>query len=126
MKKSLIYFAVAVAYMAVIFIYSSLPQESQPPAVLGLDIPSMITHMAAYFVLSLLLAQWLMKRGSPLPFMFIMAVLIASVYGVTDEIHQAFVPTRYCSAWDMLSNFFGSILIAPIVIKLHMSKHKLR
>jgi VanZ family protein len=128
MKKSLIYPAAVVAYMIIIFALSSLPQEH-----VLLEFPifptvsSVIKHMVEYFILSLLLSLWLMNRGRGVssPFsIFILAVLIASAYGITDELHQAFVPTRFCDVWDVASNFFGSILVAPIVVKFHMPKNK--
>jgi VanZ family protein len=38
-----------------------------------------------------------------------MAIVFASIYGLSDEIHQAFVPSRIASGWDFLADFLGSI-----------------
>jgi VanZ family protein len=39
-----------------------------------------------------------------------LAILAASLYGLTDEIHQAFVPNRISSGWDVLADFVGAAL----------------
>jgi len=37
-------------------------------------------------------------------------VLIGTLYGISDEIHQFFVPFRSPSATDLLADFLGLIL----------------
>jgi VanZ family protein len=130
MKKSLACLIIAVAYMVAIFIFSSLPQEFLTPeeTFLRFSISSTIKHAAEYFILSLLLFLWLANTRvgrSSYSSAFILAVIISSVYGITDELHQAWVPTRYCTIPDMLSNFFGSVLIAPITYNLQKRKSKI-
>lgn len=39
-----------------------------------------------------------------------LAVLASAGYGVTDEIHQAFVPYRDASGWDVLADTVGAVL----------------
>lgn len=39
----------------------------------------------------------------------LLAVLASTGYGVTDEIHQAFVPLREPDAWDLLADLLGSV-----------------
>lgn len=127
-KKSFGFLVIAVAYMVAIFAFSSLPQEALPPPeeyLFGFSVSSTIKHVAEYFVLSLLLFLWLTYTrigSSSCFFPFILAVIISSVYGVTDELHQAWVPTRYCTVPDMISDFFGSISIAPVAIGRHAFK----
>jgi VanZ family protein len=41
---------------------------------------------------------------------FTLAVLASGGYGVTDEIHQAFVPYRDASGWDVLADTVGAAL----------------
>lgn len=40
----------------------------------------------------------------------LLAVLASTGYGITDEIHQAFVPLREPDAWDVLADLLGSVL----------------
>jgi VanZ family protein len=48
--------------------------------------------------------------------LFLSAWLIASLYGVTDEIHQHFVPGRVMSFVDMLINSGGALIGATFVL----------
>ena len=38
----------------------------------------------------------------------LLAVLASTGYGVTDEVHQAFVPLREPDAWDLVADLLGS------------------
>jgi VanZ family protein len=38
----------------------------------------------------------------------LLAAVLCALYGVTDEIHQHFVPTRNMDALDMAANALGS------------------
>jgi len=39
-----------------------------------------------------------------------LAILVASLYGVSDEIHQAFVPFRESSVYDWLADIVGATI----------------
>lgn len=41
-------------------------------------------------------------------------VLIVSLWGISDEIHQSFVPNRCASVFDWISDSFGAVLGAMI------------
>jgi VanZ family protein len=38
----------------------------------------------------------------------LLAAALATAYGVSDEIHQAFVPERHCDVRDAVSDLVGS------------------
>jgi VanZ family protein len=59
-------------------------------------------HAAEFAVLGLLLARAL---GRELP-----TLLLGIAYAVTDEVHQAFVPGRQGSVWDVLLDSIGVAL----------------
>ena len=40
----------------------------------------------------------------------IMALLISIIYGISDEIHQAFVPGRDCNVFDLMADSIGSLI----------------
>jgi VanZ family protein len=40
----------------------------------------------------------------------VLAILTASVYGITDEVHQAFVPLRESSWQDWLADTIGAVI----------------
>ena len=45
-----------------------------------------------------------------------LAVLLASIYGVSDEVHQAFVPGRSADAADWLADTAGA-LVAVLLLR---------
>ena len=121
------YLVAMIAYMVIVFLFSSTPQKSIPSLSLwSFTVSSTVKHIGEYFILSLLIFLWLIntERFKPVYFhVFLITVVVSSIYGITDELHQTLVPTRYGTVPDMLSNFFGSILIAPLVA-LHAQKNK--
>ena len=71
-------------------------------------------HFSAYFILAFCTAHGLKYYLSG-PGLSFTAWGLASLYGVTDEIHQHFVPGRYCMAGDMLINAAGAAAGAALV-----------
>lgn len=65
-------------------------------------------HVAAYFVLGLLYRFALERRGMPRPAFW--AVTLSILYGVSDEYHQRFVPTREPDAADLAADAAGAVL----------------
>jgi hypothetical protein len=65
-------------------------------------------HVFEYFVLGGLLA-WALAEEEVSPSAIVLAVLLASLYGVTDEFHQHFVPGRTPDLMDWLLDTAGAI-----------------
>jgi len=40
----------------------------------------------------------------------ILSILLSSLYGISDEIHQHFVPSRNADVMDVMADILGSIL----------------
>ncbi len=74
----------------------------------GTNLIAVLYHIFAYFFLALFLGFALIK-GKENKF-FIIVILISVFYGITDEIHQYFVPGRNASLSDIGINFVGIIL----------------
>jgi VanZ family protein len=103
--------------MAAIFIVSSLPNPQ-----IGGETPDYVLHALEYFLLALLLIRLFLARQFSLldkdgredftrwQQACLLGVVIAIVYGITDEIHQYFVPGRHCSLSDVGSDTGGAIL----------------
>lgn len=69
-------------------------------------------HIGEFFVLGLLLF-WAVRRGRPARWQrrwMATALLIAGVYALLDELHQAFVPSRTASLIDSGIDFVGAAL----------------
>jgi VanZ family protein len=48
-------------------------------------------------------------------------IIICALYGISDELHQSFVPNRDCEFWDWAADFAG-VILAVVLIKLYLSK----
>lgn len=94
-------------YLTTIF-YLSSQSHPQLPA----KYPDYILHGVEYFLLTLLLLRGFLLYGIPesLRTQNLLSLLVATLYGVSDEIHQFFVPYRVFSFYDLLANFVGAIL----------------
>lgn len=92
--------------MAGIFFLSSRSQL--PDLDGGRDIQSIAGHFGAYAALGASLAVLLRWLGwSPVRALLV-AIVIATLYGVTDEFHQSFVPNRNTDPKDVLVDFLGA------------------
>lgn len=94
-----------VAWMAVIFAASSLRFAGGGPG-----IPDWVSHGTVYLILSALLCRAL-AGGFSAPLSggtALLAVTLATLYGVSDELHQTFVPGRDASTADVAKDLAGS------------------
>jgi VanZ family protein len=95
----------ALLWAAGIFTLSSLSRLPGPPLVDGLD---KVGHFSAYLVLGLLTARALGARGLRSQSAALLGLLLATLYGVSDEWHQHFVPGRSVDALDLLADTLGA------------------
>lgn len=79
----------------------------------GADVVNPAAHFCEYLIFGALLANAWRQRLS-LPWAVWAAVLCASLYAVTDEIHQLFVPGRTADPMDWLVDTCGAALGALI------------
>jgi hypothetical protein len=101
------YWLPVLAYAGLVFLLSSIPSAGLPKW--GFDMS--ILHVPLFFGLSYLILRALPGRGVPLWRLFALSIAVSTLYGVTDELHQLFVPGRTFSLVDMLFDFIGSSLI---------------
>jgi len=117
-------------YAFLIFILSSIPKLPQ----ISPDIPNLdkLLHIIEYGIFGLLLARAFENSSAqflrPFPYVeggrsilfrirdktLILTIIISCLYGITDEIHQAFVPGRESNAWDVLFDTIGALLFVWI------------
>lgn len=90
-----------------IFYLSSL---SFPPGPSITNFYSMLYHFLAFFSLAFFLLPALIQ-GKNKSLIFI-AIIMAIMYGLLDEIHQLFVPGRICAFSDFLINSAGILAVS--------------
>jgi len=103
-----------IAYAALIFYLSSRPWPTQAYLPPGTD---KVIHFAIYFFLGFGLV-WAF-RATHLKFshhLMWMAALTGFLYGISDEIHQSFVPGREASVFDAVADGVGSVFGAWVAI----------
>lgn len=108
-RKKLFVYAPLIVYWTILFIATTLPVESIPTVAIS----DKIHHLVAYFILSVLLYLTLIyQRKSKTLFTNAPSatILLASIYGALDEIHQIFVPGRFADILDWLADFAGTLL----------------
>jgi hypothetical protein len=104
--------AAVFAWMGLIFLLSSrsdLPNLT--PGLPGLE--EIGGHLTEYGVLAALL--WWALHGTGLRYPATGALVLAVLYGMTDEIHQSFVPGRNMSVDDLMVDLIGASAALLIV-----------
>ncbi len=95
----------AVAYAGLIFYLSAQSSFPVPGRLWDFD---KVIHFIEYGVFAVLLMR---ATGSP-P----ISLLIAALYGVSDELHQSFTPGRDCSAFDALADCIGAGVVCGVAV----------
>jgi VanZ family protein len=92
--------------MGLIFFLSSFPRPMGPPFFPFAD---KLAHLLAYGLLASLIYLAREKSRATFHPIFI-PFLIAFLYGLSDEIHQYFVPGRDADVFDALANAVGAFV----------------
>lgn len=94
--------------MGIIF-YASSMEAYQIPSI---DIPNIdkLFHFIEYFILGFLMVRAFFHSSSVPNHrrIFIFALSICLIYGISDEVHQLFVVGRSYEIIDIISDIFGS------------------
>ncbi len=102
-----------IAWMALIVFLSSQSSLPLPQGLLG-EITSNLAHFLVYGVLTVLYYRALIYIEG-LRSIGIYAIALSAVYGMTDEIHQAFVPHRTPSLIDLAVDVLGSLIFLGLI-----------
>ena len=98
----------ALAWMALIFFLSSGPVDPRYTA----GLPDYGLHAGAYLVLYLLVYRAVHEGVRPRPGRggHLLPLLITVLYGLSDEFHQSFIPSRVASFQDVVADAAGALL----------------
>lgn len=117
------YWFPVLAYILLIFYLSSLPNYELEDLSKGIGLDDSLEHFFEYSLLSILFFRLFnhYKKNN----IYVKAIAFSTIYGITDEMHQLFVPTRVFSLEDMLFNLLGSIFamfVVSLAIKISSGK----
>jgi hypothetical protein len=112
-RRNGISWAVTILIGAAIFYISSL-SFAYGPAVVGGSLNSMLYHLSAFFFFAFFLAITLTKGKNKK--MIVLAVVLAVVYGISDELHQFFVPGRCMALSDVFLDTTGIVFAAMLYL----------
>jgi VanZ family protein len=121
LEKRKVYFVYIplIVYWIALLIATSLPTDNLP----SIAISDKFKHFGAFFGLSILLALTLHYQNKFLllkKYFLAAALIITSLYGILDEIHQSFIPGRYDEFLDWVADSLGAI--AGILLVFYVMK----
>lgn len=95
------------------FIYYESAQ-SVLPSFIPDSLSDKLLHVGGYALLGALCVRALSDRfRKPVTVaVALAAVLLTTTYGVSDEVHQSFVPLREADSWDVVADFVGGLVAA--------------
>ncbi|MBU0634347.1 MAG: VanZ family protein [Candidatus Omnitrophica bacterium] len=99
-------------WAAAIFILSSLSSFPAPvKSFLGIENIDCLLHAFEYAVLSYLIARAVGNSAEAKwkTHFRMFAIIFSIVYGITDELHQSFVPLRQASFLDLVFDGIGAV-----------------
>lgn len=100
---------VVALWMALIAAASSIPSPEGSP---GLGRWDKLAHVAAYGTLGFLLARAIFLDGIKYKWQIAVVTAAATLYGMSDELHQSFIPGREMSAGDLTADAAGALFAA--------------
>ena len=109
--RSLSLWLPVIVYMAIIF---SLSAQSNPLPEVTAHVWDKLLHASEYGGLAVLLVRALRGEGVGWAAVLIAATVVASLYGASDEIHQAFVPGRDPAVGDWLADTTGAAIVSAL------------
>lgn len=102
------------AYCSLIFWLSDQQTLPMPST---FEFQDKFLHAGAYWVMGVLSWRAFRHFGMPALTLSIVSLLFCSLYGVSDEWHQSFVPGRESSAADWLADSFGAAMAMLMLLR---------
>lgn len=95
-------------YALVIFFFSSLPSDQVPSPFPGID---KLLHLVEYIPFGFLLLRAFSGSFRVTPLQALLwGIFVLTLYALSDEVHQLFVPGRYFSYLDMVFDVIGGLI----------------
>jgi VanZ family protein len=125
LQNIFIYWFPILVYCLLIFLQSSRPSPDIVPCWPYID---KVLHFTAYALLGALFLRAFntTRIKYNLKLIILLSILLSSLYGISDEIHQSFVPYRSADAMDALADILGSAFgvgVFLLWLKGYFKKH---
>lgn len=107
-KFFIFYWVPVFLYCLLIYIQSSYPS---PETIPNLPYMDKLLHFAAYAILGVLFFRAFRKQRfkDNIRLAMILSMLLSTLYGLSDELHQSYVPYRNADLMDALADMLGSV-----------------
>ena len=113
------YWIASFVLMCLIFLISSFPAPEELPVFPFAD---KLYHLLEYGLLASLI-YFAREKSRPRVYPILIPFLIAFLYGISDEIHQYFVPGREADVFDALADAAGGFFFP---LGIHAIRHRSR
>jgi len=109
LKLFVLYWLPLILYCLFIYIQSANPSPDQIPIFPYVD---KVLHVTAYGIMGILFyrAYQTLRLKDNIKMLMFLSVVSASLYGISDEIHQSFVPFRQAEVADVIADMIGAIV----------------
>ncbi|MBS3157999.1 VanZ family protein [Candidatus Woesearchaeota archaeon] len=109
-RKKVFYWLLVISYMSLIFYLSSIPSID---IVTKIPINDKILHAAEFFILAALLHMCFNIADNKMinKNRYFLAITITTIYAISDEFHQSFVPGRVADIFDLTADSIGASII---------------
>jgi len=107
LKRFVLYWLPLILYCLFIYIQSDYPSPEQIPSFPLVD---KVLHFIAYGLMGILFyrAYQTLRIKDNIQLLMLLSVVSASLYGISDEIHQSFVPFRDAEVADIIADIIGA------------------
>jgi len=108
LKSFVFYWLPLLVYCLLIYFQSDYPSPEKLPSFKFMD---KALHFVGYGVMGILFFrayQTLRIKNRP-KMLILLSIVSASLYGISDEIHQHFVPYRNADFFDVIANILGAV-----------------
>jgi VanZ family protein len=108
LKRFALYWLPLILYCLFIYIQSDHPSPEQIPTFPYVD---KVLHATAYGIMGILFyrAYQTLRLKDNIKMLMFLSVISASLYGISDEIHQSFVPFREAEVADVIADMIGAL-----------------
>jgi len=108
-------------WIATILYCAGIFYMSHKPALTNFELPfagaDKLIHATMFGVLALIVSVGLRRSGNVLSFarQFYLPIAFAMLYGISDEIHQYFVPGRHFDPFDIVADTAGAVAVQVVL-----------